>query len=276
MFLNIKKINKKINDNKKFLFSQGYFNTDINTNGELKLINKIIKQKKYFIDIGSNVGKISNYVLKKKKNLFIHMFDILDKNVIKVNLQNNYVSYHQKIVSDKHNSYQYIYKYFKKNNLFDFSEVNSVFKRTDYNLKDKNQKKIRYKTINLDTFFKKLKNKKIFLKIDSEGSEIKIFNGAKKFLQNNDVDGYFEYNPDVWRLGNLNYKDAYRFFFNENYDLYRITPLGLKKIDYYQGINEHFFCYYFFSKSNLEKKYGFKKKVFSRKLGKKNTFIYPF
>lgn len=276
MFFNLNNLNKKINENKKFLFSQGYFNTDINTNGELKLINKIINKKDYFIDIGSNIGKVSNHVLKKNRNLYVHMFDILDEKLIKANLKNKNAFYHKKIVSDKHNSDQYIFQYFKKNNLFDFSEVNSVFKRTDYNLKKKNEKKIKYKTINLDTFFNKLKKEKIFLKIDSEGSEIKILKGAKKFLSQNDVDGYFEYNPDVWSLGNLKYKDAYRYFFNENYNLYRITPFGLKKIDYYQGFNENYFSYYFFSKSNLEKKYGFKKKIFFRKIGKNNTYIYTF
>ena len=271
--LSLKELNKKLKENKSILFSQGLDFPYFDLNGESYLLKKMKKKIDVFVDIGCNNGSISRFVKTLNPNIEFILFDILDLN--KVKFHSKFFVYN-KIIVTNHLGYEKIFTY-KKQNEWDSSEISSLYKRLDYNLKKKDTIVKKFKCVTLDSYFKKFSKKKlIFVKIDVEGGEMKLLDGAKNFLKNFNVVGYVEYNPEAYKNGGVCFKDLYRYMIDINYKLYRITPLGLKEIPYYTRINENHFCYYFISKKEFLKSMNFKTAKIERKHGINQSKIYLF
>ena len=128
----------------------------------------------------------------------------------------------------------------------------------------------------MDKFIKKKKiknDKKIFLKIDTDGSEKLVINGMKKLLSNNDVSGYFEYSGG-WKNFNHNLKSVFYFLKKKNFSIYRMTKNGLILMRYFSELDENYFqSHYFFIKESDFKKLKMKKsKIVSLTSDKKEYF----
>lgn len=271
---NLETLNTKLIENKRLLFSQGFFYSDFEKNGELYLMQKLLPDIDVMIDIGSNIGHVSKLGYTINESIDFHLFDILAPE--KVEVFSDKMTYYQKIMTENANEKMEIFS-IPEDKPFDTTEVSSVFKRTDYNVKDDELIATQFDTESLDHFSAQFdKEKNFFLKIDTEGSEISILKGAKNFFKNNKVLGYLEYNPTAWGLGGHNYKDLYRFFLTMDYSLFRLTPLGLKEISYYHDINEPLFCYYFFAKKGVINSLDFKTGEIERKTGINKSSIYLF
>lgn len=271
--LTLEALNLKLIENKSLLFTQGFCFTEIDKNGEGFLLKRAANLIDVFIDGGCNKGDISKYIYECNRNINFHLFDIVDADFI--NFKSNFMRYNKTILSDKVGS-ELIYTT-PKSDKWNSSEVSSLYLRDDYNCKDSEYIEIELPCTTLDSYSKNLtKESNIFLKLDIEGAEIRCLEGAKNFLTDYNVSGYLEYNPTAWKNGGFSYKDLYRLMFELDFNLFRITPLGLKEISYYTELNEPLFCYYFFCKNEFLKAMNLEKKTIERKTGTIKSKLFLF
>ena len=171
----------------------------------INTIDRIYHQKKIFnhlkrlhistaIDVGAHKGEFLNYLSNIKDIQEIHafepqkeIFDVLNLNFGK----NKKIFLNNEGVSDINSTRE-----MNLNSLTSTSTFSTINKSSPWfklknlvlNKKDSFQKKIKIKTIRLDEYFKvKDINKIDLLKIDTEGHELKVLNGAKKIFENNKI-----------------------------------------------------------------------------------------
>ena len=241
---------KSLTKLKHALSQMGYFIGNPAKNGEFYLIKKIIKHFNIFVDVGFHKGEISKFVRNYQRNIIIYGFDY------NLNFKKKKLSYFKKRKINFLNIG--LYNKAKTINTFNYKyrpELSSLKPRKDYNpYMLKKEKITKKKVIPLDFFFKKKKlNKKnkIFIKIDTDGSEKKILLGMKKILDNFDVSGYFEYGSG-WKNCHSYLKDVFYYLKKKNYQIYRITNKGLILMRYFSELDENYFqSHYFFSKKIL-------------------------
>ena len=171
----------------------------------INTIDRIYHQKKIFnhlkrlristaIDVGAHKGEFLNYLSNIKDIQEIHafepqkeIFDVLNLNFGK----NKKIFLNNEGVSDINSTRE-----MNLNSLTSTSTFSTINKSSPWfklknlvlNKKDSFQKKIKIKTIRLDEYFKvKDINKIDLLKIDTEGHELKVLNGAKKIFETNKI-----------------------------------------------------------------------------------------
>ena len=189
MQLNMQVISKlrsdtAIIDGHKMLLDKGdSLSLSINPAGEAKereLFKRIISKGDTVLDVGAHVGVhtllFARLVGDKGKVIAFEPntknFNLLKKN-IEINGYDN-VQLENKAASDING----------KSSFFcneDFTAGSSIFKR-----KEENQTKIEVDTVILDDYFKNSNTRVDFIKIDVECSELKVLNGLRKTLKNND------------------------------------------------------------------------------------------
>ena len=148
--------------------------------------NKISKFD-YFFDIGANSGTISlPFIFEDNLKIICfeplkYSFDKLEKNF----KANNAPSRHQlhRIAISNHESNSKIY-YSKTNENPGFASINNYFKHQNLSTE-----KVQLNTI--DNLFK-IKNKNLLFKVDVEGHEKEVIEGALEILKNNKVLMYLE------------------------------------------------------------------------------------
>ena len=257
---------------KSALTSLGYYIGSPEHNGEFKLIKKIISNYDLFLDIGFYEGKISEFVRKINKKIIIFGFDFNknfseEKNSIFLKKKINFYNF---AISNKTNKIR-TYNYPSR------PELSSLKKRKDYNPNILKGEKIRTKkSFSLDKFIDKekiKKDKKIFLKIDTDGSEKLVIDGMKKLLNRKNISGYFEYRSG-WKNFNYNLKNVFYFLKDKNFSIYRITKKGLILLRYFSEIDENYFqSHYFFVRENDFEKFKIKKsKIFYLTSNRKECF----
>tara|TARA_B100000700_G_C14841493_1_gene759460 strand:- start:168 stop:917 length:750 start_codon:yes stop_codon:yes gene_type:complete len=145
------------------------------TNNILKLLGN--RRYKFFLfDINKNVKNYINY-LSKKKNINYHEIALTSKNGTSTY---NYNSAFESSGSSLASIYKNDSKWVNSRNL--------ILKFLSPNNKKKGFIKYQVKTSTLDSFFKRKKIKSIdILKIDVDGSETELLQGAKKTLKNNKI-----------------------------------------------------------------------------------------
>ena len=182
--------------------------------GLINYLKSEVNKFEYFFDIGSNSGSIS-LPFSKNPNLKIICFEPLKINYKK--LTNNF-----KINNVYKNNFFYNFALSDINSEKDIyynTENNNLGGATLENDRDKkNNKSEKIYTKKLDDLFD-LKDKKIIIKIDVEGHEEKVINGAKNFLKNNKILMYLETTNKnlLQELIKLNYKPYYIMFEEGNY-----------------------------------------------------------
>ena len=154
--------------------------------GFVNYIKTEIKNFNYFLDIGSNSGTIS-LPFVNENNLKIICFEPLKYNYKKLiknfelndGIKNN--DFHNIALSDKSGE-SYIY--------FSENDENIGTASLDDNGDNKDEKE-KIKIEKLDTLYN-FKNENIFIKIDVEGHENKVIDGAIDILKNNKILMYIE------------------------------------------------------------------------------------
>jgi FkbM family methyltransferase len=203
---------------------------------EVKQIHQIFKGKKIdnIIDCGANEGLYTDLLISffPKANYFLFepnkkLFSTLSKKY-----------------SDFNNIKIFEYALSNESAEVDFFEteyhgLSSLYKRKH---ESRNKKILEFRSTT------KVKTRKFeslnitepidFLKIDVEGAELNVLKGFENKIRNVSVI-QFEFGR-----ANLDSKDSfldfYNFFRNNNFDLYRITPNKLKKINKYSYFEEMF------------------------------------
>lgn len=108
---------------------------------------------------------------------------------------------------------------------------------------DKYYRKVKIKTRTLDSYKFKMRN--AFLKIDVDGMEWKVIQGAKKFIENTkNLAILFEYSW-YWKNHKAKYYDVYRYLRSQQYIICRITSMGLIRCDsYFPKMEDIEYCNY--------------------------------
>ena len=186
-----KKILKKIFD--IHLISMGYcldwnYLTSKSNNhifqGENLFIGKLYKLDiKYFYDVGANIGDYSNEILKIP-NSNVTAIEPLKKCYLELlKIKKNYPDRFTQINIALSNTKKRDFIYFadEKSELASIEKkINQINFFKNYN---RNKKIIQIDT--LDNIFKKSKNKRLdFLKVDTEGNEKKVLEGASTLIKN--------------------------------------------------------------------------------------------
>jgi FkbM family methyltransferase len=212
--------------------------------GELFLIKKYLpnyfkRDNLVLFDIGANVG---NYTLKLQKyfpNSMIYSFEPNPKTyelLIETTKEFKNITNLNVGLSDN-NEVSKIYSYASE----EASEHASLYENVISDLHhDKNIASFDIVLEKLDDFCAKNKIEKIdLLKIDTEGHELAVFKGAKRFIDNKLIDVIqFEFNA-MNVISRTFLKDFYDIA-STNYDFYRLDSKKLIRLGSYSAINEIF------------------------------------
>ena len=145
-----------------------------------------IKNKKMiYIDVGSNDGKYCFNFMTFFRNNFdeIYLIEPLKElnSLIKKNVP-NVTSIINKLIVDKNKQIN-----FNKSSISTLSSIFEYSNNSNKVYENTNKEIIKIKGDTLDNLFKNKSHKPIFLKIDTQGSELLVLQGAKNLLNNVDV-----------------------------------------------------------------------------------------
>lgn len=217
-------------DNSKY-DNVGFDDCNFDSNGEYKLLQKIIKNDFVIFDVGANVGDWTNKVLSINTDIKkIYCFEPVKQTFERLKLN---------VVSDKvnFNNYAVCNDCGKKTFNFygptlQFSELSTLYRRAEHIEKMINMKpkEVIVDSITLDKYCKDNNITYIdFLKIDTEGAELDVINGANEILNNHIVKSIqFEYGG-CYLDSKITLKQIYDIL-SVNYDIYRILPEALLEI----------------------------------------------
>lgn len=220
------------------IFHNDTVSTEISINGyfekeQLQIVDKIIKKKNTFIDIGANIGNHSLFFRNKFKK--IYSFEPHPKiyNMLKFNTED-----------------------YKNIEIFPFG-ISNIIQELDFTLKKSNNiSGTNFKEINHNNgkkvYFKKFDdllnlNSIDFVKIDVEGNEFDVLQSMRKNLINNNALISLEFNPENFSLDNdiikflkdVGYCNFYFFATNKPLNL-RISkiPIILIKILFFNYVKK--------------------------------------
>lgn len=183
-FVNAYLINKGYCLDWNYLISKSSNNLFLGENIFLSKLNKL--NIKNCIDVGSNIGDFSKEILKNKNTNVIAFEPIPECFSSLKKIKNDYGDrfiYFKCALSNKKGS---AYINFNKNS-HDLASLESSINKIDY-IKKKNVNKLNIELEKLDNFIDKNYFRNIdFIKIDTEGHEIKVLEGAMNFLNKNKV-----------------------------------------------------------------------------------------
>lgn len=215
-----------------------YRNTNIEKNGELFLIKKIARfyqnhpHDLNLFDVGANVGNYSKQLLKHfKVNDHVFAFEPFSVPYLKLS----------SLMHDQPNLFAFQFGFSNKNEKLtiytsnEYNEIGGLYDRSyifNTNPLDK-QELCDFKTI--DNFCDRHQIKHIhFLKIDVEGHELNVLQGAQKLLDTNEVD-FIQFEFGAGNHFSKTYlMDFFRLLSN-NYELHQLLSDGLIHIPTYNS-----------------------------------------
>jgi len=205
-------------------FDYNWDNCNHNTNGELFFINHFADNWDICFDVGANKGEYSSLILKKNPNCKIYCFEP-NKN-LNIDLKNNGLI----------NIYNYAV-----GNSDNICEINTNIQdptQTSFHRTNINTIKEKVQTITIDDFCKNNSIEHIsFLKIDTEGHELSVLEGASNMLTDNKIDTIqFEYGGTFLDAG-ISLKNIYDLL-SAKYVIFHLFPTGLLPVKYSKDIEQ--------------------------------------
>lgn len=188
-------------------------------------------------DVGANIGHYS--VLLKEifgEKAIIHSFEPSKKTFDKL-ISN---------IGDKNKIYLHNFGFGSENTKIilysdsDESGLASVYKRRldHFNIDMSKSEQIEIKT--LDTFCNDQKIEHIhFLKLDVEGHELKVMEGASKMLKSGAID-FIQFEFGGCNIDSRTFFQDFYYLLKDNYKIYRIVKDGLYQINQYKEMYEAF------------------------------------
>ena len=233
---------EKRQEQKLWLELNGYYNGNLDTNGEYRLVSALAGRCGLFLDIGYNEGVVSKKFKSLNPDIKIVGFEPnpampskpSDHQIVRLALSD--------VSSTK--AQFFVHK--------DHSGVSSLNERTQLNPSYRKEfVNFEVSLTRLDDVYKEIVPKvdggDVFLKIDVEGSEAKVFRGAKSFMKEKCPIGYFEYS-EGWKESGELLQNLFYQFDEIDYRLYRITPLGLEHIRFFhQSMESYIYQNIFFA-----------------------------
>jgi len=208
--------------------------------------SKLEKKSEIIIfDVGANIGEYT----KQIKNIFegfpIKIYSFEPSKPTYIKLKHN--------IGEQKNSFIYNIGFNDKDtvtNLYsnkNSSGIASIYQR---NLQHLNTKLDQIDTIELttvDNFCAKHSLSHIdFLKIDVEGNELKVLQGAKKMIANGNIN-YIQFEFGGTAIDAHIYFQDFFYLLKDKYNIYRILKNGLRPINQYSELQENFITTNFFA-----------------------------
>lgn len=218
-------------------FKLGFGEWNIAIDGEADVIRQFIGPNQVVLDVGANCGEWSQFALKTQPSIQIYAFEpvppVFER--LQTTLGNNsHVKLFNHAISDKNGVAQFHY-YPEADGLsgFYYREV----LRGDH--PDPIIIDVPEKT--LDTFALENNLSHIdFIKIDTEGAEWKVLQGAKNLIQNRLIRAIqFEYGG-CYIDAKTTLKSVFNFLTENGYLVFRIIPNGLVSINQWEDRLENY------------------------------------
>jgi FkbM family methyltransferase len=177
---------------------------------------KFIRKESIVIDIGSNFGQLSILFSKLYKDVEVHSFEAsrFIYNILKKNIEANdanVIAYNLALTDNVNEKiYEPIIKFKDCSTYGAYPLINSK----------NNLKKNRIISNKLDNinFIKKIS----FIKIDTQGMDLKVMKGAKRIITQNQCPVIFEYEEDLEKKHGHTFQDVVNFVKEINYSFYKV------------------------------------------------------
>jgi FkbM family methyltransferase len=205
---------------------KGYERSDPYRNGEYKFLRSYIKKNMIIFDVGANIGEYAEYISKLNPEVKIYCFEPLsltfkqlrNKLIAQITkgkvVANNFgLSNEEKIAE------MFIYE--------DLSGNNSLYFNPVYNLNQNDLSKEKIKLTTLNKYAAEINIPKIdFLKIDVEGHEPKVIEGASELIEKKLIKCIqFEYNSNC-KVADSKFENVFNYLSKYGYKLYRLAIWG--------------------------------------------------
>ena len=178
---------------------------------------KFIKKGSVVIDIGSNFGQLSILFSKLFKDVEVHSFEASKfiYNILKKNIEVNDANVIPYNLALTDNVNEKIYEPIIK-----FRDCSTYEAYPLINNKNNPNKKNRIISNKLDNI--NFKKKISFIKIDTQGMDLKVMKGAKKIITQNQCPVIFEYEEDLEKKHGHTFQEVVNFVKEINYSFYKV------------------------------------------------------
>lgn len=205
---------------------RGINNSDMIINGEINLLNNVLPFcSGAILDVGANKGQWTKAVLSLMPNAHIHCFEPVQSLYKKLasNSFTDNITINPFGLGEKA-EYLKIHIYGKD------SELNSIYQSVS-------RKPIQTQKVKIVTAEEYCEQKDLqeifFMKVDVEGHDLAVLKGAMSLFQNGCIQiAQFEYSAN-WIVARNYLKDFFELAETIPYNVYRIMPFGLMRIDKY-------------------------------------------
>ena len=218
----------------------GYDDDQMTKNGELDLASKIIKPSDVVFDVGANKGAWCEMLLGVNPEVTIFAFEPVLRafKTLKTRLKIANVKLYNLALSATDKK-QIFYHYSQDQQA---EEMSSFYRRSTIEKRmNISPSPVSVQCVSLDSFCSNHGIPKInFLKIDTEGSELDVLQGAKSMLRSGKIDVVqFEYGGTFLDAG-ISMRRIFEFLTGLNYRLFRIVPKGLIYISKWRNELENY------------------------------------
>lgn len=218
----------------------GYGDWYIHTDGELHLMQQLLRPEAVVFDVGANMGEWSLHALGVEASIHLYAFEPLP--VVFTDLQDKLSAYpyaqaFNLALSNQIGKTTFCYY----DETYEFSGLSGFYVREVLKNDHQPPKLIEVAQDTLSHFCLDHGIKQIdFLKIDAEGAEWLILNGAKTMIEENKIQAIqFEYGG-CYLDAHTKLEDIFYFLTSRGYALYRIMPHGLIQITKWNPRLENF------------------------------------
>ncbi len=218
----------------------GYGEWVIKTDGELSLMQKLIRSGDIVFDVGANVGEWSLHALDLNRSIHLYAFEPLP--IVFTRLQehlSNYPNVHAHNLALSNHIGKADFCYYDES--FEFAGLSSFYVREVLKADHELPKIIEVEQDTLTHFCLNHGIDQIdFLKIDAEGAEWIILQGAADLIEQNKITSIqFEYGG-CYIDAKTKLEDIFYFLSQHDYSIFRIIPNGLIQITEWRPHLENF------------------------------------
>lgn len=162
----------------------GYDNCDMRTNGELNIVNLLIKPGHIIFDIGANKGEWSKHVLSISPDMHLYAFEPIPNvfRLLKANLNAKNIRFFNIALAEENATKNFFYY----DQTLQISQLSSLHRRSNEveQLLQISPAQITVQTRTLDSICQEEGIVHIdFLKIDTEGAKWQVLKGATNLLR---------------------------------------------------------------------------------------------
>ena len=189
------------------------------SNDEIVNIKNNIKSKDVVFDVGACIGEWTDAVLQIHPDVAIHQFEPVPESF--AHLKNESVFCNNFALSNKVGQIEFFYYPSEIRLSTEFRRDKKI--ETQFNLMPN---KLIVNTTTVDAYCKEHQINKInFLKIDTEGGELAVIEGAKEMLKANAIDHIqFEYGACFYDAG-ISFKQIWELLTSYNFEVFDETHL---------------------------------------------------